>query len=460
MATGVWRLGVSRAAARVTIAVALMGQISLALGAAAGGWQVDIHMAYFAGVALVAVYCDPIALAAATLTVALHHLSLNFLLPEAIYPGGSDIGRVLLHAVILLIEAGGLIWMSAMISAAFDRAEAAGRRADEAVAAAEAAAREAEGARLAERREAESRHAIQAQMSAEQGVAAALLASRLAEIADGDLTARISEALEGKYADIKTDFNAAIGKLQVALGAVDARAVSVRAGAMRFAEAAEALSERSEQQASEISRTMPSLERVSDLIKRSTKRANGARELVLVADAEARQSGEVVGKAVEAMAGITESSARIGQIIGVIDEIAFQTNLLALNAGVEAARAGNRARFRGRRLRGARARPAFRASRQGNQGAHFRLDGAGGSRRRSGDRGRRRAAAHRAKSLRHQWRGRRDRRTRRKSNSSACPKSSRPSARWTHQPSRTSKWRAKRTGRAATSLPKAMNSAS
>nr|WP_277925945.1 methyl-accepting chemotaxis protein [Sphingomonas sp. JXJ CY 53] len=59
------------------------------------------------------------------------------------------------------------------------------------------------------------------------------------------------------------------------------------------------------------------------------------------ARADAEQSGEVVGRAVEAMHGIERSSAEISEIIAVIDGIAFQTNLLALNAGVEAARAGD-----------------------------------------------------------------------------------------------------------------------
>ena len=69
-----------------------------------------------------------------------------------------------------------------------------------------------------------------------------------------------------------------------------------------------------------------------------------ARAVVGGARTSAERSGTVVRQAVEAMAGIEKSSREIGQIIGVIDEIAFQTNLLALNAGVEAARAGDAGR--------------------------------------------------------------------------------------------------------------------
>jgi methyl-accepting chemotaxis protein len=72
--------------------------------------------------------------------------------------------------------------------------------------------------------------------------------------------------------------------------------------------------------------------------------ATHARKVVADTKEDAEKSGQVVRKAVEAMGGIEKSSQQIGQIIGVIDEIAFQTNLLALNAGVEAARAGDAGR--------------------------------------------------------------------------------------------------------------------
>jgi len=79
-------------------------------------------------------------------------------------------------------------------------------------------------------------------------------------------------------------------------------------------------------------------------VRLSSRRADEVGDLVSRTKAEAEQSGSIVTKAVEAMGKIEESSDRIGNIIGVIDEIAFQTNLLALNAGVEAARAGEAGR--------------------------------------------------------------------------------------------------------------------
>jgi methyl-accepting chemotaxis protein len=79
-------------------------------------------------------------------------------------------------------------------------------------------------------------------------------------------------------------------------------------------------------------------------VRQTAEGAARARQVVERARRAADASGSVVGQAVEAMGAIEKSSSQIGQIIGVIDEIAFQTNLLALNAGVEAARAGEAGR--------------------------------------------------------------------------------------------------------------------
>ncbi len=72
-------------------------------------WQIDVHMYFFVGLACLVAYCDYRPILAGTVAVALHHLALNFILPAAIYPGGADFGRVVLHAVILSVEAGVLM---------------------------------------------------------------------------------------------------------------------------------------------------------------------------------------------------------------------------------------------------------------------------------------------------------------------------------------------------------------
>lgn len=100
------------------------------------------------------------------------------------------------------------------------------------------------------------------------------------------------------------------------------------------------LSRRTEQQAASLEETTAALGEIADKLNESAGNAQLAAGKVKTACAEAERSCEVVQKAISAMEGIEDSSRKVSQIIGVIDEIAFQTNLLALNAGVEAARAG------------------------------------------------------------------------------------------------------------------------
>ena len=104
--------------------------------------------------------------------------------------------------------------------------------------------------------------------------------------------------------------------------------------------ASDDLSRRTEQQAASLEETAATLTEITETVKRSAEGAKLARDVVSNAKVDADKSAVVMGQAVEAMNAIATSSQHIGQIIGVIDEIAFQTNLLALNAGVEAARAG------------------------------------------------------------------------------------------------------------------------
>src|SRR6202042_1565024 len=107
---------------------------------------------------------------------------------------------------------------------------------------------------------------------------------------------------------------------------------------------AEDLSRRTEQQAASLEQTAAALDQITATVKKTAEGAAHAGQIVGQAKSNAERSGVVVREAVSAMSGIEQSSRQIGQIIGVIDEIAFQTNLLALNAGVEAARAGEAGR--------------------------------------------------------------------------------------------------------------------
>ena len=192
----------------------------------------------------------------------------------------------------------------------------------------ERAASEAEKAREAEA----DRVAIQA------------LAQGLSAMANGDLTHRIEAEFAPKAAQLKADFNAAIAQLQQAVAVVAANVAGIRSGAGEISQAADDLSRRTEQQVASLEETAAALDQITATVNKTAMGARQASDVVQAARGDAEKSGVVVRDAVSAMTAIETSSSQIGQIIGVIDEIAFQTNLLALNAGVEAARAGDAGR--------------------------------------------------------------------------------------------------------------------
>jgi methyl-accepting chemotaxis protein/CHASE3 domain sensor protein len=104
------------------------------------------------------------------------------------------------------------------------------------------------------------------------------------------------------------------------------------------------LSQRTEEQAASLEETSASMEEITATVKKNAENAQRANKFASETHTVANRGGEVVSKAVGAMALIEESARKIADIIGVIDEIARQTNLLALNAAVEAARAGEAGR--------------------------------------------------------------------------------------------------------------------
>lgn len=181
-------------------------------------------------------------------------------------------------------------------------------------------------------------------VEAEQAAVVKTLAASLTRLAQGDLTARIDAEFSGQYAQIKSDFNAAVDSLGDAMNSIATASSTIRGGSDEIASASDDLSRRTEQQAASLEETAAALDEITATVRRSADGAKQASSAASTAKADAERSGTVVAEAVTAMGQIEESSKQITQIIGVIDEIAFQTNLLALNAGVEAARAGDAGR--------------------------------------------------------------------------------------------------------------------
>ncbi|RDL50199.1 Methyl-accepting chemotaxis protein IV [Ensifer sp. M14] len=162
----------------------------------------------------------------------------------------------------------------------------------------------------------------------------------LERLASGDLTIDVPE-LGVEYEKLRKDFNTAVDALRSTVSAITDSTSVVNGNANEISKAANDLSQRTEQQAASLEETAAALDEITSAVQNSTNRAEEASRMVADARKGATASSEVVRDAITAMGRIETSSSKIGEIIGVIDDIAFQTNLLALNAGVEAARAGD-----------------------------------------------------------------------------------------------------------------------
>ncbi|HRH30246.1 MAG TPA: methyl-accepting chemotaxis protein, partial [Aquabacterium sp.] len=163
-------------------------------------------------------------------------------------------------------------------------------------------------------------------------------------IAGGDLTRstrvdgndEVAEVL-GCLQDMRESLSNIVSEVRESTDSIRVASTEVAAGSLD-------LSSRTEQTASSLQQTASSMEQISTTVEHSTESANNAQRMAQDAATAATKGGEVVSQVVTTMGQINERSRKIGDIISVIDGIAFQTNILALNAAVEAARAGEQGR--------------------------------------------------------------------------------------------------------------------
>jgi len=195
--------------------------------------------------------------------------------------------------------------------------------------------------RAAAEAERERQTAERNRLAEERAKAMDTLGAGLQRLADGDLTTRLADVFPPQFVKVRDDFNHAAERLMLTVRTVVASADAIQSGTREISTASNDLSARTEQQAASLEQTAAALDEITATLKKSAEGARHASEVVANADLDAKNGAVVVRQAVSAMDAIAKSSHQIGQIIGVIDEIAFQTNLLALNAGVEAARAGD-----------------------------------------------------------------------------------------------------------------------
>ncbi|QOY63313.1 PAS domain-containing protein [Lysobacter sp. H21R4] len=168
--------------------------------------------------------------------------------------------------------------------------------------------------------------------------------SVLHAVAEGDLSRRIDTDMRGVFGEIKRSTNRTVDQIAATVGAIQSGADAIDAAASEITAGNQELAERTEHQAASLQETASSMEELTSTVHQNAENARQANQLTINAAQVAGQGGEVVGQVVATMCGISASSRRIVDIIGVIDGIAFQTNILALNAAVESARAGEQGR--------------------------------------------------------------------------------------------------------------------
>jgi len=167
------------------------------------------------------------------------------------------------------------------------------------------------------------------------------IAQSLSALAKGNLEYQITKDYFGTYEALKQDTNQTSQRLRSIVGDIMLASSEITSASREISSGSIDLSQRTETQASSLEETAASMEEMATTIKQNADNAQQANQLARNARDVAEVGGDVVVQAVGAMSSIEESSQKVSDIIGVIDEIAFQTNLLALNAAVEAARAGD-----------------------------------------------------------------------------------------------------------------------
>jgi methyl-accepting chemotaxis protein len=304
LSTLMWRRSAIGPATRLVSSLSLIGMAAILLSAFAGHpWQVDLHMYFFAGLAVSVAWCDWTILVACAAAVAGHHLTLNLAMPALIFSGAaqrSDLARVMLHAVILILETGVLAWVARTLATAF---------------AAQAASEGAIRAQMERMQALESETALARAGADAQRRAALRQTARSFESTVSGILSRVTQAagaLQGSAQTMTGTAEGTAGRAGSVVGAAEMAAQNVG----RVAGAAE-----------ELGATVAEIGRqVAD----SARMAQGA-----VGQADA------TGRLVHAL---STGAARIGDVVGLISGIAGQTNLLALNATIEAARAGEAGR--------------------------------------------------------------------------------------------------------------------
>lgn len=284
----------------LAIAVAYVGHASLFVYLLEGHpWQIEAHFYYFALLAMLSGFCDWRVIVAAAALIAVHHLGLNFLLPSALYPGGSDFARVTFHALIVVIETAMLIGIAVNMRQAFRAAYGATNNAERVA---------SELRDIVKRREVEFTVAATRNEDLHN-----LLRQFEREIAESvEALHHAAQELEGNARGLGSTAETASTQSMKVAAITEETSIQVKT----VAQAGESLAE--------------TIAGVGASVSESS-----------------RLAGEAVSQAMTTTSAIDDMAkvaGEIGSVTSLISAIAAQTNLLALNATIEAARAGDAGR--------------------------------------------------------------------------------------------------------------------
>jgi methyl-accepting chemotaxis protein len=294
-----WKYGVSQLT-RDLSAIAVMAEVVFLVMAFSGhAYQIDMHMYFFASLAILAAWCDwrPIVIGAAI--TAVHHLSFNFLFPFAVFPEGMSIARVLIHAVILIAQTAALVFLTHALEAALRASKLA----------------------VEEANEAQSK--------------AAALSSDLNDRAEEERALRerstsVINHLQERASAVVSNLRATAEQLGGTAQSVGHKTQSSKGRTME-------ITANAGQAADRIASVAATTVELDQSIAEISSRLNASRE-------RSQSGAQSAESAMVTVRSLVERADAIHRVIELISDIAEQTNLLALNATIEAARAGEAGR--------------------------------------------------------------------------------------------------------------------
>ena len=295
--TFLWRTQPDSGVTRQTAAVTFMVMISLCVYQLMGHpYQLDMHLYFMAGLAMLVPLVDWRAILAAAATVAVHHLVLNLFLPAALWPGDAAYVRLVIHAGVVVLESAALVYYCHQLVAAFEEADGALAKAHDALEETEKMAKErADADERASRARHEERSSLAEMFEKKVGGVVSLVAEHAQKMrsAGERMRQRTSQA-RAQVEEVTGNASEASHNVEVIAASAEEMSSSIREISERVAETAS------------------------------------------IASAAAKEVDDTDGR----VQALSNTANKIGEIIGLINDIAEQTNLLALNATIEAARAG------------------------------------------------------------------------------------------------------------------------